>query len=79
MPDDRSARWSRRWVAAPRGRRAGPGGAARARRARLARFKVPRHGRFVDAFPLTVTGKVQKFRMREAEVELLAAEAAAAG
>jgi fatty-acyl-CoA synthase len=46
--------------------------------ARLARFKVPRHVRLVDGFPLTVTGKVQKFRMREAEAELLAAEAAAA-
>jgi len=34
----------------------------------IARFKVPRYVRFVDAFPLTVTGKVQKFRMREAEI-----------
>ncbi|MBP2697521.1 AMP-binding protein [Pseudomonas aeruginosa] len=32
---------------------------------RIAHFKVPRHFRFVDAFPMTVTGKVQKFRMRE--------------
>jgi fatty-acyl-CoA synthase len=32
---------------------------------RIAHFKVPRYIRFVDAFPLTVTGKVQKFRMRE--------------
>jgi fatty-acyl-CoA synthase len=29
---------------------------------------VPRHIRFVDGFPLTVTGKVQKFRMREFEI-----------
>jgi fatty-acyl-CoA synthase len=35
---------------------------------RIARYKVPRHIRFVDAFPLTVTGKVQKFRMREQEI-----------
>src|SRR5205823_792061 len=32
---------------------------------RIANFKIPRHWKFVDAFPLTVTGKVQKFRMRE--------------
>ena len=32
---------------------------------RLAAFKVPRHWKFIDEFPLTVTGKVQKFRMRE--------------
>jgi fatty-acyl-CoA synthase len=37
-------------------------------RGRIARYKVPRHIRFVDAFPLTVTGKVQKFRMREFEI-----------
>jgi fatty-acyl-CoA synthase len=32
---------------------------------------VPRHFRFVDEFPMTVTGKVQKFRMREISVEEL--------
>ncbi|HVJ54954.1 MAG TPA: AMP-binding protein [Aliidongia sp.] len=35
-------------------------------RGRIAHYKIPRHIRFVDAFPLTVTGKVQKFLMREA-------------
>ncbi len=34
-------------------------------RGRIAHFKVPRYVRFVDEFPLTVTGKVQKFVMRE--------------
>jgi fatty-acyl-CoA synthase len=38
-------------------------------RDRIARFKVPRYVRFVDSFPMTVTGKVQKFRMRELEIE----------
>jgi acyl-CoA synthetase (AMP-forming)/AMP-acid ligase II len=33
---------------------------------RLARFKIPRHLRVVEAFPLTPSGKVQKFRLREA-------------
>jgi fatty-acyl-CoA synthase len=32
---------------------------------RIATYKIPAHWKFVDAFPLTVTGKVQKFRMRE--------------
>ena len=32
---------------------------------RLARFKVPRFIRVVDAFPLTASGKIQKFRLRE--------------
>ncbi|SDI13822.1 fatty-acyl-CoA synthase [Pseudomonas benzenivorans] len=34
-------------------------------KAHIAHFKVPRYYRFVDQFPMTVTGKVQKFRMRE--------------
>ena len=38
-------------------------------RGRIARFKIPRYVRFVDAFPMTVTGKVQKFKMREQELE----------
>ena len=32
---------------------------------RIAHFKIPRHIRFVEAFPMTVTGKIQKFKMRE--------------
>jgi fatty-acyl-CoA synthase len=31
----------------------------------IAHYKIPRYVRFVDAFPMTVTGKVQKFLMRE--------------
>ncbi|WP_449433870.1 AMP-binding protein [Pseudomonas putida] len=41
-------------------------------KARIAHFKVPRHLRFVEEFPMTVTGKVQKFRMREISVGELA-------
>jgi fatty-acyl-CoA synthase len=32
----------------------------------IAHYKVPRHIRFVDAFPMTITGKIQKFKIREA-------------
>jgi len=34
----------------------------------IAHYKIPRHIRFVEAFPTTVTGKVQKFAMREAMI-----------
>jgi fatty-acyl-CoA synthase len=37
-------------------------------RGRIAHYKVPRYVRFVDAFPTTVTGKVQKFLIREAMI-----------
>jgi len=44
---------------------------------KIATYKIPRHWKFVDAFPMTVTGKVQKFKMREAAVEELGLEKAA--
>ena len=47
-------------------------------RERLAHFKVPRYWYFVDDFPMTVTGKVQKFKMREIAIESLGLQAAAA-
>jgi fatty-acyl-CoA synthase len=44
----------------------------------IAHYKVPRHIRFVQEFPMTVTGKMQKFLMREAmERELAGAPRAA--
>ncbi|KJC34748.1 AMP-binding protein [Bradyrhizobium sp. LTSP857] len=39
---------------------------------RISHYKIPRHIRFVESFPSTVTGKVQKFAMREAMVQELA-------
>jgi fatty-acyl-CoA synthase len=46
--------------------------------ARIAHFKVPRYVKFVDGFPLTVTGKVRKVEMREQAIEELGLQAAAA-
>jgi fatty-acyl-CoA synthase len=47
-------------------------------KARMASFKVPRYWQFVESFPMTVTGKVQKFRLREMAVEVLGRQNAAA-
>jgi fatty-acyl-CoA synthase len=44
---------------------------------KVATYKIPRHWKFVDSFPMTVTGKVQKFKMREVAVEELGLEKAA--
>jgi fatty-acyl-CoA synthase len=41
---------------------------------KIATFKVPRWWKVVDAFPMTVTGKVQKFRMRELAIAELGLE-----
>jgi fatty-acyl-CoA synthase len=47
-------------------------------RGRLAHFKVPRYVIFADEFPMTVTGTVQKFKMRETSIERLGLGEAAA-
>jgi fatty-acyl-CoA synthase len=46
-------------------------------RGRIAANKIPRHWKFVESFPMTVTGKVQKYLMREVSVEELGLQAAA--
>ena len=37
-------------------------------RGKIAHYKVPHYIRFVEAFPMTVTGKIQKYRIREIEI-----------
>ena len=37
-------------------------------RGKIAHFKVPRYVKFVDEFPMTVTGKVRKIEMRETSI-----------
>lgn len=44
---------------------------------RIAYFKIPGHIRFVDSFPMTASGKVQKFRIREQEIRERGLEAVA--
>ncbi len=38
---------------------------------KVATYKIPRHWKFVDSFPMTISGKVMKFKMRETAVEEL--------
>jgi fatty-acyl-CoA synthase len=47
-------------------------------RGKIAHQKVPRYIKLVDEFPMTVTGKVQKFKMRDAAIVELGLEEAAA-
>ena len=46
-------------------------------RGRLAHQKIPRYVRFSEEFPMTVTGKIQKFKMRETSIAELGLESAA--
>jgi fatty-acyl-CoA synthase len=71
VPDDRFGEEVCAWVIA-RSTTLSEGAVIEHCRGRIAHYKVPRHVRLVPAFPLTVTGKVQKFMMREAMAAELA-------
>jgi fatty-acyl-CoA synthase len=47
-------------------------------RGKIATYKIPRYWKFVDTFPMTITGKVRKVEMREMAVKELGLETAAA-
>jgi fatty-acyl-CoA synthase len=71
VPDDRMGEELGAWI------RLKPGESATAEdilafcRGQIAHYKIPRHIRFVEEFPMTVTGKVQKFMMRDAMIQEL--------
>ena len=66
------------WVKLHEGATVGEEELAAACRGAIATFKIPRYWKLVDEFPMTVTGKIQKYKMREAAIEELGlAEAAA--
>jgi fatty-acyl-CoA synthase len=44
---------------------------------RIAHFKVPRYWRFMESFPMTVTGKIQKYKLREDAIGELSLQSAA--
>ena len=53
------------WVKLRAGETADRGGDPAFCNGQIAHYKIPRYVRFVDEFPMTVTGKMQKFIMRE--------------
>jgi fatty-acyl-CoA synthase len=76
VPDDRYGEELMAWIV-PRGGAAPDAEAIAAFcRGRIGRHKIPRYVRCVDAFPMTVTGKVQKFKLREQAIEELGLVAA---
>ncbi|HWQ66481.1 MAG TPA: AMP-binding protein [Methanospirillum sp.] len=42
---------------------------------KIARYKIPRYYAFVDSVPMSITGKIQKFRMKEMAIEMLGLQA----
>ncbi len=65
VPSDRYGEEVMAWVKLREGHEAGPEELRERCRGRIASYKIPRRWRVVERFPMTITGKVQKFRMRE--------------
>jgi fatty-acyl-CoA synthase len=77
VPDDRFGEELMAWIV-PRGDASLDSDAVRAFcEGKIARYKIPRYVKLVDEFPMTVTGKVQKFKLREQAIEELDLGAAA--
>ena len=65
VPSQRYGEEVMAWVQLRDGVAATPEQLAAACQGRVAGYKIPRYWKIVDSFPMTVTGKIQKFRMRE--------------
>ena len=76
VPDERFVEEVMAWVMLKPGESAEPEEIREFCRGRIAHYKIPRYVKIATEFPMTVTGKIQKFRMREMAVEELGLEAA---
>jgi len=75
VPDARYGEEVMAWIRLRDGARISPVELDAFCRGRIATYKIPRYWKFVDEFPMTVTGKVQKFRMREVAIADLGLQA----
>jgi len=78
VPDERMGEELMAWVVLREGAEASEDDLRTFCRERVAHFKVPRYIKFATEFPMTVTGKVQKFKMREMAIDELGLQSAAA-
>jgi fatty-acyl-CoA synthase len=69
IPDERLGEIVVAWVRLKPGERATEEEIRRFCEGKIAYFKIPQFIRFVEQFPMTATGKIQKFRIREIEVK----------
>ena len=71
VPDPRYGEELCAWVKLRDGESAAPEDIQEFCKGQIAHYKIPRYIKFVDAFPMTVTGKIQKFLMREETIREL--------
>jgi fatty-acyl-CoA synthase len=65
VPDEKYGEEVMAWVKLSSGQSLDEEGLKAFCKGKIAHYKVPRYVKFVDEFPMTVTGKIQKFKMRE--------------
>ncbi len=68
LPDPKYGEEVAAWIVARPGSKLTAEGLREWCKGRIAHYKIPRHVRLVSEFPLTATGKPQKFRMQEAMI-----------
>ena len=76
VPDERFVEEVMAWVTLKPGELATPEEIREFCQGKIAHYKIPRYVKITSEFPMTVTGKIQKFRMREMAVEELGLQAA---
>ena len=74
VPDARYGEELMAWIKLKEGRTLTPDDVKLFCKGKIAHFKIPRYIKFVDGFPMTVTGKIQKYKMREESIKELGLE-----
>jgi fatty-acyl-CoA synthase len=69
LPDERLGETVAAWIKLKAGETASEEEIREYCKGRIAHFKIPHQIRFVDSFPMTVTGKIQKYMIRQMEIE----------
>lgn len=77
MPDEKLGETVAAWIRLKAGETATEDEIREFCRGRISHLKIPQYIRFVDSFPMTVTGKVQKYVIRQQEIEQRGLEKAA--
>ena len=71
VPDEKYGEELCAWISLKDGEHSNPEEIRAFCKGQIAHYKVPRYVKFVDEFPMTITGKVQKFKMRETMISEL--------
>ncbi len=70
IPDERLGEIVAAWIRLKSGEECSAEEVCEFCRGRIAYFKIPHIIRFVESYPMTITGKIQKFKIRDAEIEV---------